>query len=142
MDSRSHGIRDLLRTLKGYVARQADGKIGEVAVARPADTYAIHFEQSIHLVDCGHDVGTHTRRGGVEQRVDGSARQPRTHVHDDSSDEEGGHGIGNMVWGTKELLDWLLVQKRPVSPPPDDEKTQRNRALNLAASLGQLDLNR
>jgi len=25
---------------------------------------------------------------------------------------EGGHGIGNMVWGTKELLDWLLKQKR------------------------------
>jgi predicted peptidase len=25
---------------------------------------------------------------------------------------EGGHGIGNMVWGTKELLAWLLEQKR------------------------------
>ena len=23
---------------------------------------------------------------------------------------DAGHGIGNLVWGTKELLDWLLKQ--------------------------------
>jgi predicted peptidase len=35
---------------------------------------------------------------------------------------EGGHGIGNMVWGTKELLDWLSEQKRPAEAPPGENK--------------------
>src|SRR6185295_14712890 len=35
---------------------------------------------------------------------------------------EGGHDIGNMVWGTKELLTWLQEQKRPEPPAKDTKK--------------------
>lgn len=40
---------------------------------------------------------------------------------------EGGHGIGSLVWGTKELLDWLLEQKRPADPPPREPRKQLGR---------------
>jgi predicted esterase len=40
---------------------------------------------------------------------------------------EAGHDIGNMVWGTKELLAWLLEQKRPVEPQAEQDKKQAGR---------------
>lgn len=35
---------------------------------------------------------------------------------------EAGHDIGNMVWATKELLAWMLEQKRPAESAPKDNK--------------------
>src|SRR5580698_4184524 len=94
LNSRGYGVGDLLGTLEGYVAGQADRKVGEVAVAGAANADAIHFDQSIHFVDRCQDVGAHAGRSGIEQSVDGSAGQSRTHVHDDSGDNERGHGVG------------------------------------------------
>jgi predicted peptidase len=37
---------------------------------------------------------------------------------------EGGHGIGNMVWGTRELLSWMREQKRPAQAQPGENKKQ------------------
>src|SRR5271155_4020184 len=64
LHSGGYGVGDLLGTLEGYVAGQADGKICEVAVPSAADADAIHFNQSIHFVDRSQDVGAHTCRSG------------------------------------------------------------------------------
>ena len=40
------GVRDLAGPLEGHVARQADGKIGKIAVARSTDADPILFEQA------------------------------------------------------------------------------------------------
>src|SRR5580693_6040804 len=73
LHSGGYGVGDLLGTLEGYVASQADGKISEVAVAGAPDADAVHFNQSIHFVDGSQDVGAHTCRSGIEESVDGSA---------------------------------------------------------------------
>src|SRR5580704_13366842 len=75
VDRGGDGLDELLGALKGNRTREADGKVGEVAVARTA----------------GADAGGR----GVEEGVNGAAGQSPAYGNDDSGDEESGDGIGD-----------------------------------------------
>src|SRR5262249_31137643 len=52
---------------------------------------------------------------------------------------EGGHGIGNEVWGTKELHDWLLEQKLPASPEAWKQATRPTLSVPTVQAPPQID---
>ena len=89
-----HGFDQLLGALEGDGAGETNGKIGEVAVAGAADAHATDFEHAIDARDGVGDLGADAGGSGVEQGVNGAARQPPAHRDDDAGDEQSGNGIG------------------------------------------------
>src|SRR5579864_353132 len=90
----SRGCHQLARALKGHGTRQADGKVGEVAIAGAANPDAIDFKHSIDARDRIDDLGAHPCGGGVEQGIDGSAGQTPAYGNHESGNEKCRDGVG------------------------------------------------
>src|SRR5580704_17423934 len=95
VDRGGDGLDELLGALKGNRTGEADGKVGEVAVARTADADATDFENTLDARDRVDDLGADTGGRGVEEGVNGAAGQSPAYGNDDSGDEESGDGIGD-----------------------------------------------
>ena len=88
------GCHKLFGTLESYGTCEADGEIGEIAVARAADADATDFEDALDVRNGVDDLGADTGGGGVEKSVDGAAGEAPAYGDDDSCYEECGDGIG------------------------------------------------
>ena len=82
----------LFGALEGYGAGEADGKIGEIAIAGAADAHAPDFEHAIHVRNRIGDLGADSGGSGIEQSIDGSPRQPPAHGNDHARDEKAAMG--------------------------------------------------
>src|ERR1022692_3732816 len=70
--------RDLLRTLERKIAFQPYGNVGKKAVARLPEADSLHLQHAIHSPQPVKDLTAHAGRGGVQQCINGSARQTPT----------------------------------------------------------------
>ena len=88
-----NGGSELAGTLESYGAREAYGEIGEVAISGAANAHAIDFENAVDARNRIVDLRANSRRGCVEQSVDGTARKAPTHGDDHACHDKGGERI-------------------------------------------------
>src|SRR5438128_5486550 len=86
-------VCDLFRALKGYIARQPDRKIREVAVTGSADAYATDFQYAPDFGNRIDDQVAHAGWTGIEQRGHGRTREPPPHIYHASCNNEGRYGL-------------------------------------------------
>src|SRR4051812_10055716 len=63
----------LFRALESYVPRQANGKIGKIAVAGAANAHPVNLEQTLDFRYGRDDLATHFWRSRIEQAVNRTA---------------------------------------------------------------------
>ena len=111
-------VGDLLRLLEGHAAGHGDRDIGEVAASGAADADPGHPQYAVHLIHLFNDAVADPAGRGIEQHVDGLARQLPAHVHHDAGDHQRGNGIGLVEPGQR-----VAATQHYQSESKDDHRT-------------------